>query len=147
MSDPYKWDRMVQRSNRNFSDFDRRYRNTQRMIWLIPVAFITLLIVSGITYYVALKHSERTVTFLVTGKDSVTVSHGSGDNLTVDNEYRVYTDHGTFKVTDTLIYTRFNSADTYGQLREGHTYTCKVAGWRFGLLSWFPNLIKCREGK
>ena len=98
-------------------------------------------------YYVALKNSERTVTFKVLGKDSVTVSRGSGDTLQVDNEYRVYTDHGTFKVTDTLIYGKFTSADRYGRLQEGHTYTCKVAGWRFGLFSWFPNLINCNETK
>lgn len=137
--------------DRDFDDFDRkfnrRYRLIKRSFWVIPAVFVTLVLAGGVTYYFALKASERMVTFTVTGKDSVTVSHGSGDDLTVDNEYRVYTDHGTFKVTDTLIYTRFNSADTYGQLKEGHTYTCKAAGWRFGLFSWFPNLIKCSEKK
>jgi len=153
---PYKWDNEVRDSDRfmrrnSMDDFDRRFNSTERLIktsfWAIPLAFVLLLIVGGAVYFVALKSSEKTVTFKVIDKESVTVSSGSGDSLEVHNEYRVYTDHGTYKVTDTLIYGRFSSADAYGKLQRGHTYTCKTAGWRFGLFSWFPNLIKCSEAK
>lgn len=116
-----------------------------KMFGGIIALFFLVFVISSVGYVILLKNSEREVTFTVLGKDSVTVSSGSGDSLSVDNEYRVYTTEGTFKVTDTLIYGRFNSADTYGKLQNDHTYTCKVAGWRFGLFSWFPNLIKCRE--
>lgn len=134
--------------DRDFDDFDRKFNRRMKLIkrsfWVMPLAFVVLALVGFGVYFVALKNSERTVTFKVLGKDSVTVSSGSGDSLDVHNEYRVYTDQGTFKVTDTLIYTRFNSADTYGRLQIGHTYTCRAAGWRFGLFSWFPNLISCQ---
>lgn len=137
----------INRFDRNFNKFDRNFNRMERAFWTIPIIFFFLAIAGFGVYYVALKASERTVTFTVLDKESVTVSSGSGDSLQVKNEYRVYTDQGTFKVTDTLIYGRFSSADAYGKLQRNKIYTCKVAGWRFGLFSWFPNLINCTEAK
>jgi hypothetical protein len=77
------------------------------------------------------------VHIIVNDKESVSTDSG--------HEYRVYTDQGTFKVGDSIVHPRFNSADVYGSLRRGHTYDCKAFGWRIPLFSTFKNLTDCKE--
>lgn len=55
---------------------------------------------------------------------------------------RVYTDCGVFVVADELGRLHFNAADVYADLEPGGTYTLTTVGWRFGLFSWFPNVIE-----
>lgn len=109
---------------------------------LIAVVVIGLV---GCGYVVAYKQSERTEVITVEDKESVTKSSGSGESLSIQNEYRVYTDKGVFVVSDSFVYLNFRAADRYAGLKVGRTYSCKTAGWRFGLFSWFPNLIDCEE--
>lgn len=83
------------------------------------------------------KATEKTTTLTVEDKESVNTKDG--------HEYRVYTDKGVYVVKDTVIYFNFRAADRYASLKVGKTYTCKQAGFRFGLGSAFPNLIECNE--
>ncbi|HVX58140.1 MAG TPA: hypothetical protein VG964_00195 [Candidatus Saccharimonadales bacterium] len=79
------------------------------------------------------KQKEKVVT--ICDKERTVKSDGSGA------EYRIYTDHGTFVMKDTFIGGfRYNTADAYGRLRVGKTYSIKYYGWRFGLTSSFPNI-------
>ena len=65
------------------------------------------------------------------------------------NEYAnlVYTDKGTFSNVDTSYPWKTRSSDVRSQLKEGQTYTCEVAGWRVGFLSWYKNIIDCEGFK
>lgn len=110
---------------------------------LIVIPVIGVIVLIGALYFLTYRASERTVVITVQDKGSVVVSSGSGEDRRSDNQYRVYTDKGVFIVADSFVYFNWRSADRYGALRLEHTYKCKAAGWRVGLLSWFPNLISC----
>lgn len=82
--------------------------------------------------------NERTETACVSDKESVRVEDG--------NQYRVYTDQGTYKVEDILLGpTRFNSADVYGGIQPGTCYEFEIVGIRNGFLSEFPNIVTYTE--
>ena len=57
------------------------------------------------------------------------------------SRYLVYTDDETFENTDSILFFKFDSSDVYGHLKEGQTYTVKVAGWRWKLTSSYRNII------
>lgn len=85
--------------------------------------------------------SAKTVVLTIEEKGSVVVSDGNNNS---QNQYRVYTDKGVYVVEDTIVFFNFRAADRYAQLKIGKTYSCKQAGWRVGLFSWFPNLVECK---
>lgn len=86
--------------------------------------------------------NQRTETCTVSGKESVTVR--SGDSQ--ENQYRVYTeDCGTLTVQDTIVGFRYNSADLYGQIKEGETYEFEIGGFRQGLFDMFPNILSIQK--
>jgi hypothetical protein len=106
--------------------------------FLVAVVVVAVLgmIVGG--WYAIVNSTKRDVTFRVTDK---TVKFDSSHN----SQYLIFTNHGVFKDTDSLLYFKFRSSDLYGSLERGHRYTCKVVGWRIGLFSEYPNLIKCHN--
>lgn len=60
--------------------------------------------------------------------------------------YRIFAADGTtYSVEDSLTYFNWRASDRYGELRVGHTYRCKTAGWRLGLTSSYRNLLDCTE--
>lgn len=82
--------------------------------------------------------NNRTERACVTEKGPVVTETG--------NEYRVYTDQGTYKVTDILVGpTRFNSADVYAGLQPGACYDFELVGIRAGIVSQFPNIVSYTE--
>lgn len=107
--------------------------NKNRFIF-ISVIGLVLIALLGFGCVSAVKNSEREVTAFVESKERVCSSNS-------DCKYLVYTDEGTFEITDSVIYGRFSSSDTYGRINEDKTYQFKVAGWRFPLLSSYPNII------
>jgi hypothetical protein len=86
------------------------------------------------------KSSEQVVTFTVEGKDRTISCDGEG---ACDSYWLVFTDKGVYKNDDDVAYGKFRSSDLQGRLKEGQTYTCKVAGWRVGFMSMYPNIIDC----
>lgn len=56
--------------------------------------------------------------------------------------YLVYTDVGTFEVSDTLAYFRWNSSDVWGKFKVGETYNITATGWRIGVFSWYENIVE-----
>jgi hypothetical protein len=77
---------------------------------------------------------------LVTDKDRVAGYKGSSDS-------RVYTSCGVFSVHDEIVKGQWNSADTYGAIEVGKTYTFETYGERNGFFSLFPNIITVTEVK
>ena len=86
----------------------------------------------------AIQKDETASGCKVNDKDRVYV-HKQG------SEKRIYTTCGTFTVNDSLTRGKFNSADLYGNIQRGHTYTLTYNGWRNGFLSMFPNVTKAVE--
>ncbi len=76
-------------------------------------------------------YNPQTLTCTVTDKDRG--SNGGG--------YRIYTEEcGTLGNQDSLWRGKFDSADFQGRIQIGNTYEFELAGPRFGLFSWFPNV-------
>ena len=108
---------------------------------VVGVLAILALVGLGIGGCAAYRSTERTVEATVEGKERVCSSVNSDNGTRQECKYLVFTDEGTFELTDSLIYGRFSSSDVYGRLDEDTTYTFKVAGWRFGLFSMYPNIV------
>jgi hypothetical protein len=106
--------------------------------FLVVLTVILVLAAAGTTWYALVNSTRRDVTFRVTDK---TVKFDSSHN----SQYLIFTNRGVFKDTDSLLYFKFRSSDLYGSLERGRRYTCKVVGWRIGLFSEYPNLIKCHN--
>lgn len=81
--------------------------------------------------------TEKTVTITVTDKEVKKY-----DNK---DKYLIYTDDGTYEITDTIAYLRFDSSDLYGEIEVGKTYECKVCGWRIPIFSSYKNIITAEE--
>jgi len=64
-----------------------------------------------------------------------------------DGSYRIYTsDCGTLSNRDTWLRGKTNSADVQGDIPEKGVVTVHVAGARFGLMSWMPNVLSIESG-
>ncbi|MGW8431413.1 hypothetical protein ACWGJ9_09825 [Curtobacterium citreum] len=108
-----------------------------------PLAVVALIVaLAGVGAWNTFVPTSPEHSCTVTGKDRSWQhsKHGSS------SQYRIYTsDCGVFKVADTWAHWNFRSADRYGALQEGHSYTFTTYGHRFGLFSWFPNIVKAVE--
>jgi hypothetical protein len=109
------------------------------------ILIATLAVLGFIIYSAAYKSTERTVETTVLGKERICTSTGTGTDTRVSCYYAIYTDDGTFKLTDSFVYGRFRSSDIYGQLRDGQRYRFKVAGFRLPLVSEYPNIVSDPE--
>lgn len=108
-----------------------------RIVSALPFVIVPLLAVAGIAFWAFCSFHIVDRTCTVTAKESVAVSG--------QNQYRVYTeDCGTLQVTDDLFHMRFDSADTYGAIKEGETYAFKTAGYRIPIFSLMPNILEMK---
>ena len=103
---------------------------------------IVLFLALGFGGCMLYKSSEKMVTFTVEDKERVTECDGNGS---CSSYYLVFTNNGVYKNEDDMAYGKFRSSDLQGRLKEGQTFHCKVAGWRVGLFSMYPNIINCEE--
>jgi hypothetical protein len=98
-----------------------------------------ILIVGGLGVKISGYGNKQTITTKVVGKERITNSAGSGN---IQSYYLIYTEAGTLKLEDELLYGNFNSSDWYGQIRQDSTYTFETVGYRIGYLSEYPNIVK-----
>lgn len=118
------------------SVFDDRGNIRTGRAW--TYGLILLAIAAGITFAIvhAYLNSTRNVTVNIRDKARVCSSGNSGC------QYLIYTDHGTFKDTDSYLSGKFSSSDLYGQLDRGGEYELKVRGYRVPFLSEYPNVLE-----
>lgn len=76
---------------------------------------------------------------------TITVKHKERVVSKETSKYLVWSEDETFENRDSLIKGKFNSSDLYGELEKDHTYKCKVYGWRVQFLSWYRNIVECKE--
>ncbi len=104
-----------------------------KWIWAI-VAFVLLIVaVPMCSSY----QEESTVTTEVFDKERVCDSESC--------KYLVYTEAGTFAVSDSFIIGRWNSSDVYGRIKPGETYMITSIGWRIPFFSTYPNIKEIVE--
>lgn len=103
--------------------------------------FIVVMIVVGIFFSISRYNNKQTVKTKVTDKERITTSSGDGN---VESYYLIFTEAGTFKLEDDLIYGNFNSSDWYGRIRRDSTYTFNLIGYRIGYMSEYPNIVGFR---
>jgi hypothetical protein len=116
----------------------RKGRNS-KALWQVGLLFVLLgvLVVGWLSYKISW-YQEHTVTTTICSKERSAVNYSG--------EYRVYTaDSGTYVIKDMHWpgHFRFNSADVYGELRHlPGTYNVTFVGWRAGIVSYFPNIVR-----
>lgn len=109
------------------------------------IIVLIVLFLLGITLYEVTWYGTREeVTITVTDKERITESHGSGESLTVDSKFLVYTESETFENTDVTLLGKWNSSDVQGHLKIGDTYTVIVYGWRMPFWSSYRNIVEIK---
>lgn len=122
----------IMRENRYREERSRRAKIGVGIGLLVVLAIIVA--VPLISSYYGTKTRENV---LVEDKERVCDGDSNGGT---DCKYLIFTDTGTFRLTDSLIAGRFNSSDAYGRIKRCHRYDFKYYGWRFGLTSSYPNI-------
>ncbi len=108
---------------------------------ILAVMVVVLMVGAGATVCSGYT-KEKTTSVVVTDKDRV--CSGDSDGRT-DCKYLLFTDGGTFRITDSLLVGRFTSSDFYGQIKRCHRYELTYYGFRFGLTSSYPNVKNARD--
>lgn len=103
----------------------------------IVIGAIVLVLLAAISPIIIDRATEQTVVVTVTDK----AIKRSGD----DDIYLIYTDNGTYKITDSVAYWRWDSSDLYGEIEKDTTYECRVAGFRLPFFSEYKNIIEAKE--
>lgn len=118
-----------------------RYRRRNWGGGLLLILGLLVVVALVAAYPVALVNSKRDVTITVTDKQRVCESGGGSC------KYLIYTDKGTYKDTDSLLFGKWSSSDLYGNLKRGHTYTVERSGWRVPFFSAYPNILRIKSGQ
>jgi len=104
------------------------------------IAFVLFLIASWV-FSLPGYINKHDVTVIVQDKNIKTIASGKSTS----SFYLVYTDKGTFKITDQLFYGKFNSSDIYGQIDAHKTYVFTVSGLRIPIFSMYQNVVKVKK--
>lgn len=125
----------------------RRARISDRGVNLLAIGIVVAIIAVIVGAALAFNYATRsTVTFEVTDKGLRTDCDRSGNgDGNCKSTYMVYTDHGTFKDTDNILFLKTRSSDLYGELEKGHSYRCEVNGFRVPWTSSYKNLLSCEK--
>lgn len=120
------------------SHFLRSKSNFDRFGFFVKffIGFVFVLVIAGFGANIVFATQTNTHTnCVVTGGDRVSYDGTS--------QSRIYTQNcGTFTADDSILDSQFQSADLYGQLREGGTYDFETRGVRLPIMSSFENIVK-----
>lgn len=109
---------------------------TIKKVFAIGGIILILLTVIGFPF-VKRVITEEQVTITITDKDVKRYDDS--------DKYLIYTENGTFEITDTVAYWRWDSSDLYSRIEIGKTYTATICGWRIPFLSSYKNIIEINE--
>lgn len=101
------------------------------------VSVVVIIFLGSLVFTMANCFSHSPGTFTITSKEIYYNSNGS--------KLLIFTDKTTYTVSDSIINWRWDSADVYGKLEIGKTYSATLQGWRIPFLSMFPNIIDPKE--
>lgn len=100
---------------------------------LLIVLIFGVLPFGCVSYY----NTAEWVEVTVTDKERITTENSS--------YYLIFTEQGTFTLTDSLMFKNFNASDDYGHLRRGEDYRVRVVGWRMPFLSSYQNIVDIKD--
>lgn len=104
------------------------------------ITFLVIaLIIGGIVFTISGYGNKQTIKTKVTGKERIVTDNGNGG---IESYYLIYTEAGSLKLEDEMLYGNFNSSDWYGQIKVDSTYTFNTVGYRIGIMSEYPNIVK-----
>lgn len=119
---------------------------TSRLPSFVTIAIVSALAIIVVAVAVAIGggyFDRETITTTVFDKERVCDSDGDGGTTCT---YLVFTENGTFQISDALIgHRRFNSSDVYGRVRDCHNYEITSYGWRIPFLSQYPNITEMED--
>ncbi|MGL5825594.1 MAG: hypothetical protein ACRCZD_12650 [Phycicoccus sp.] len=108
---------------------------TKRLVFALSA--LALLVAAGFTVAYIGSKEQRSCT--VTEKDRTT----RAINGSSSTDARIWTEEcGVLSLNDSLLGLSFNTADKYGSLKVGQTYTFTTMGWRVPIFSMFPNIVE-----
>jgi len=102
------------------------------------IGLVTIVLIGMIAFNFARFSKKETVTTTVTDKERIVQKSGE----TLDSYYLIYTEDGTYKLEDELLYGNFRSSDWYGKIKVDSTYEFTTIGFRIGFMSEYPNIVK-----
>jgi hypothetical protein len=126
-----------------YKELENSIKKRKKINFLI--AIITGLIIgAAIGISILAVSNRRTEVGIVTSKEVKRINK--------EDTYLIYTESedgeiNVYEITDSLVHFRFNSADVYGGIKEGHTYEFEVVGIRSGIMSLYPNILEYKEIK
>jgi len=102
------------------------------------IGLVSVGIIGIIAFNFARFSKKETFITNVTEKERIVTKNG--DNL--DSYYLIYTENGTYKLEDELLYGNFHSSDWYGKIKVDSTYEFTTIGFRIGFISEYPNIVE-----
>lgn len=115
---------------------------TYGTIILVVIAVVVLAVLVLPAYL----RRETTETVVLSKERVCESSTGTGNNRSGGEcKYLIFTEDGTFRVTDSIVAGRFTSSDAYGRIKVCHRYRLEHYGFRFGLTSSYPNLTEAED--
>ncbi len=118
-----------------YSYYSRRKTSSGELIFYLVILMIGIVV--SLSEGIIKCCNERTITTTVTDKG--VKRHGKSND-----KYLVYTNDGTYEITDSLFWPRFDSSDLYGYIEVGQTYEFTVAGYRVPLFTMYPNIYEAK---
>lgn len=77
-----------------------------------------------------------------THKDTViNVTNTEVKRYNETDKYLVFSDHGVFENTDSLLYFKFDSSDVQNELMNKGKFKITYYGWRVPFFSIYPNIL------
>jgi len=102
------------------------------------IGLVAIVAIAIIGFEIASFTNKETVKSTVTDKERIVKKSGES----IESYYLIYTEAGTFKLEDELLYGNFNSSDWYGKIKPDSTYEFTTIGFRIGFLSEYPNIVE-----
>lgn len=102
--------------------------------WAIGLGVAAILAAPGYSYFVS--------DIVRTRINETQVKRYNGQD-----KYLIFTDDGVFENTDAWYRFKFNSSNLQGELMKlkGKEAEITKYGWRFGLFSWYENIVGVKE--
>jgi hypothetical protein len=113
-------------------------KNTNHLI----ITLVIVSIIAAIIFEISKYNNRETITTKVVGKERIVES--ISDNGII-SYYLVFTEAGTFKLEDDIVYGNFRSSDWYGDIKSDEVYEFEVIGWRIGYISEYPNIVNYKQ--
>lgn len=113
-------------------------KNTNSLIGILA----TMVIIAAIAIEISKYNNVDIITTRVVGKERIVESNS---NNGVSSYYLVFTEGGTFKLQDDIVYGNFRSSDWYGDIKLNEVYEFEVIGWRIGYISEYPNIVNYKH--